>query len=328
MLRRWIWLIGLAVLSGWPIAARADLSIDVSPVRFELKGQSGGEYTDAVQVTNVADEPVRLRSYVEDWDMTMDGTPHFLPVGGSRRSASNWIQASPSDFLLEPGQTEWVRFTIQVPASLPDGAYYTALLLESMPLKEQRSPARQVFVRGRVASMIYVTVGAPRRAAEIASMSMVTKGGQRFVRLEVRNTGDDVIRLAGQLECLAGQKTVAAPLDLPDLPVLPGNRRRIDLEYPAVQWKSGDLARVAIDIPDVGRLIGDCPLNLTAARSGGRNSTKSLSTKPGAKGKPAPKAKTKASKSRTTGKGPGAAARKSNAGGGASIRPTRGTVPG
>lgn len=325
MLRRWSWLIGLVVLAGGPIAARADLSIDVSPVRFELKGQAGGEYTDAVQVTNVAEDPVRLRSYVEDWDMTMEGTPRFLPIGGSRRSASNWIEASPSDFLLEPGQTEWVRFTIQVPSSLPDGAYYTALLLESMPLKEQRSPARQVFVRGRVAAMIYVTIGAPRRAAEIASMSMVTKEGKRFVRLEVRNTGDDVIRLAGQLECLAGQKTVAAPLELPDVPVLPGNRRRVDLEYPAVQWKSGDLARVAIDIPDVGRLVGDCPLNLTAARSNAKNSTRSLSTKPGAKGKPT--AKTKVSKSSVSKKSPGATTKKPAAKSGAAIRPTRGSVP-
>src|SRR5215510_1544010 len=104
--------------------AWADMSIDVSPVRTHVTLHAGDEYTNSVRVQNSGLEPIRLRSYLEDWTLDEAGTPIFKPAGTERRTASLWIEAAPSDFLLEPGETKFVRFTAKVPENTPDGGYY------------------------------------------------------------------------------------------------------------------------------------------------------------------------------------------------------------
>ncbi len=69
---------------------RAELSIDVSPVRFELQAEPGAEYTNAVQVQNNGAEPVRLRAYVEDWHLDQDGN-----AATSSLREPPWLQRLP-----------------------------------------------------------------------------------------------------------------------------------------------------------------------------------------------------------------------------------------
>jgi P pilus assembly chaperone PapD len=240
--------------------AHAEMSIDVSPVRVEVRADPGNESTHSVQVQNSGTESIRLKAYVEDWELNTEGTPLFRMAGTLVRSASPWIEAAPRDFLLEPGQTEFVRFTLRVPPGTIDGGYWCGLLLESVPLRYDEEHARRMLVKGRVASMVYVTVGDPLRSAEIASLSTITREGRSFLRLEVANTGQDVIRLAGNVEGLAGEDGLEEKRALPDVPVLPGSRRVVEMELTARDVAAGNVARVAIELAGVGRLLGECPL--------------------------------------------------------------------
>jgi P pilus assembly chaperone PapD len=240
--------------------AEADTSIDVSPIRVHVSLHAGDEYTNSVRVQNSGLEPIRLRSYLQDWTMDEAGTPIFQPAGTERRTASLWIEAAPSDFLLEPGETKFVRFTAKVPAGIPDGGYYGSLVLESLPLNRAVQGAMHMFVQGRVASMIYLTVGQPKRAAQITSLMPVKRGDKRYVRLTVMNTGEDVVRLKGDLSVIQEGGTKGSPLELPDVPVLPGQRRYVDLDLVA-EWNARALARVRIDLDGIGQLVGQCPLD-------------------------------------------------------------------
>jgi hypothetical protein len=103
-------------------------------------------------------------------------------------------------------------------------------------------------------------VGQPKRAAQITSLMPVKRGDKRYVRLTVMNTGEDVVRLKGDLSVIQEGGTKGSPLELPDVPVLPGQRRYVDLDLVA-EWNARALARVRIDLDGIGQLVGQCPLD-------------------------------------------------------------------
>jgi hypothetical protein len=250
----------LAALAGSGAPAFADLSIDVSPLRLHVHARAGDEYTDAVKVVNSGEEPVRLRAYVEDWYLDEVGTPIFRPAGTLQGTASLWVDAAPADLLIRPGETEYVRYTIRVPEDAVEGGYHGSLLLESLPLNRAEQGIRQMFIQGRIACMLYVTVGDPQRSAAITAFVPLERNGKHLVRLQVENTGNDFIRLAGNLNCMEAEEALGEPLRLPDVPVLPGAKRWVELEIPADQYRAEALARVVVDLDGIGQLVGECPL--------------------------------------------------------------------
>jgi P pilus assembly chaperone PapD len=241
--------------------ARAEMSLDVSPIRVTVRMEAGEDYTNALRVLNSGKDPVRLRAYLEDWDLDEVGTPIFRPAGTLNRTASPWVDVAPADFLLEPGQTEFVRFTIRVPKDVMEAGYHGTILLETLPLNRAESGQRQMFVQGRIACMMYVTVGNPSKTAAITELTTIRRDGQNYLRVQVANTGDDFIRLAGDMTVRRGDETVNEGTALPDVPVLPGSRRWLELELSPELMAADLLARINIDIADVGVLIGECPLD-------------------------------------------------------------------
>ena len=246
--------------------ASADMSMDVTPLRVQVRMDPGAEYTNAVQVTNSGEEPLRLRAYLEDWYLDEVGTPMFQPAGSTPHTASPWIDVAPSDLLLKSGETEFVRFTIRVPKGIDEGAFHTSLILENVPLNRAEKGPNQVFIRGRVGCMLYVTVGDPEKSARIKSLVSVERDGNRYLVMEVENTGQDFIRLAGAVDFLAGEREIGDRTLVPDVPVLPGTSRLVEFEVSPEQTAHSSLARVTIDLGNAGTLIGECPLVAYAQR--------------------------------------------------------------
>jgi hypothetical protein len=117
-----------------------------------------------------------------------------------------------------------------------------------------------MFIQGRVATMIYLSVGNPTKSAEITSLYPIDRKGQHYVRLQVANTGQDFIRLAGDLKIAVKGETPRNTVELPDVPVLPGSRRFVDLELPGDL--SADLtAQVTVKVAGIGVLVGECSLD-------------------------------------------------------------------
>lgn len=247
-------LLGIAVAA----PAAADTSLDVSPIRFHLHVQPGGEHTDAVRVLNTGEEPTRIRAYVEDWYLDEAGTPIFQPVGTQGKTSSPWIELAPSDFLVQKAEEEVVRFTVRVPEGTPPGGYHGALLLETLPLNRASSEVRQMFIQGRVACIVYVTVGEPVKSLEITAMETVNRKGTPLLRMQVQNTGLDFVRLAGDVVCLADGERIDETITVPDVPVLPGASRWVELALPTLAAADNIMARARLDIEGIGTLVGEC----------------------------------------------------------------------
>ena len=74
----------LFALSVSALPASAQVSIEVSPLRVELKAQAGATTTQAITIVNTGAEPVRVRAELSDWFLSRDGSPQFTEVSDKR----------------------------------------------------------------------------------------------------------------------------------------------------------------------------------------------------------------------------------------------------
>ena len=101
----------------------------VSPVRFEIKAQKGKEYTLTFAVLNES-QLYQKRFEIQTDDWTIDKNNNFLRKAFNKEvsnpySAISWVRVTPQQFVLPPGETKNIRFTVTVPTDLPETGDYS-----------------------------------------------------------------------------------------------------------------------------------------------------------------------------------------------------------
>lgn len=226
-------LAALLAPSGRQRAEAAGPSFSLAPIRIDAEVTPGKPHTDALEINNEAREPARIRVYTEDWRLERDGAVTFARAGTWPGSASTWIRVNPTEFDLPPLATVDVRFTVTVPKGAPAGGYRAAIVVEQVPRPAPgQQPRREMAIRARIASVVYVKVGDPLPSAALHDLTFRRESnGMRSLLLGVENTGGVHFRTAGQI-VLTDPKTgrVAHKLAVPDAPVLPHSRRDVRVD--------------------------------------------------------------------------------------------------
>ena len=113
-----------------------------------------------------------VRATLTDWDLSRDGAPQFEgAVENGPYSATTWLRLAPPEQIIEPGRTAMVRFSLSVPAGIGPGGYRTGVLFEFGPAAgDPVARARQVMIKSRVATLIYVNIGEPAIVAELTDL--------------------------------------------------------------------------------------------------------------------------------------------------------------
>lgn len=215
----------LALVAAAPAAAQ--ISVEVSPLRVEMQATPGSSTTQAITVTNVGAEAIRVRATITDWDLSKDGAPQFEgAVAGGPFSATSWLRIAPPELVIEPGQQGTVRYSLSVPTDLQPAGYRTGVLFEFGPAAgDPLARARQVTVKSRIATLLYVNVGQPPMAGELTDLLVRTAGAQTQVVASVKNTSRRSVRTRGSLTVYdeAGRSVREVPV--PDVPLLPQSER-------------------------------------------------------------------------------------------------------
>jgi P pilus assembly chaperone PapD len=158
----WIILLVVVIATLAPaLLFSAEISISVSPIRVEHLVKQSEKGTDTISVTNDGTASTRLRVSIEDWALTKDGNPIFMKGGSNPYSCAGWIRINPVDFRVDPGQTREVRYTVTVPEGIEDGGFRAAIIFETVPDVTPGEKARRVYLKGRIAAMLYEVVGKP-----------------------------------------------------------------------------------------------------------------------------------------------------------------------
>jgi hypothetical protein len=233
----WVQVLSVAVflVAGlWLTApAWAGFSLEMSPARFELKADPGKTVRAVVKLRTKGRGSQKIEVTKGHFGLTEDGGPQFDSPKDAARSAAAWINFNQTEFSILPMQEKLLRLEITVPSQTPAGGYRAAVYL-TPPSGEEKTKAggANVFLQGRLALLIYVTVGGARPDGQIKAWEWrrIPPGKEDSLACQVGNQGNAHLRLAGvvQVEDDRGEKYDAI---VPGVPVLPGQRAWTALEF-------------------------------------------------------------------------------------------------
>ena len=267
-----LYIIGaLALLLGAAAPAAAQLSVEVSPLRVELKTAPGGTTTQAITITNTGKDAVRVRATISDWHLAFDGAPQFVPASeaNARYSASSWVRIAPPEQVIDSGKDGTVRFSLAVPAEAEAAGYRTSVVFEFGPASGDPIPrAKDILVRSRIATLIYANVGEPPAAVELTDLKTRHAENQPTQIVAVlKNTGKRTIRTRGTLTVYDKTGAKLSETVVPDVPVLPESEREVAITaidpakppLPAGEYR----VEVKIDVGMPALVVGETTLKVT-----------------------------------------------------------------
>lgn len=215
----------------------------VAPPRFELTIPSGGASTQAIEVTNADEKPVKLKAYPSDWTLGSSGEMNYQKSGTQTHSCSNWLTINPMEFTIPAQGTQVVRFTLKAPLGA-SGGYWTVVFFESAPEPRPGERVGMLF-NARVGSIVYATIaGTATKSGKIAGLKVgkPSPGKPLAVTALFQNSGSVPLRPKGKLEVFDSQGKRLGTADIPETAVLPESSREIQTLY------SGTLAKGTLRI--------------------------------------------------------------------------------
>ncbi len=116
--------------------------------------------------------------------------------GEGMPSAAGWVRALPARAVVQPGERQAVRLLAQPPRNLPDGEYWSRIIVESRatnpPVAVTDDERVQVGLTMQMRTITSLTYrkGRVSTAAQIESFAGRVQGGQLVVDLRFKRTGN------------------------------------------------------------------------------------------------------------------------------------------
>ncbi len=266
---------GLVFALALPAAAWAQgpLSVEISPLRVELKMAAKATHTQPITLRNDSKSPIHVRARVDEYWLSNDGTPQFkLATPGEPFSAVGWVRVNPSDFTINAGDSVTVRATTAVPGDTKDGSYRCAVMFEfDPPGLDPRAARRDMQFRGRVATLVYATVGSPKTAVDIDDLEVrAVRDAAPNVIVQLSNAGRGYVRTKGTMVISAADGRVVREVQIPNVPVLPESKR--ELAIPTAGPQDAPLepghykVEVRIDVGQSALLVAETQLDLSRTK--------------------------------------------------------------
>jgi hypothetical protein len=248
--------------------APAPVSVEVSPLRVELKVAPGASHTQAITLTNTGKEAVRVRALLQDWFLSKEGAPQFQePEDGRAFSASQWLRFAPPEVVIQPATDATVRFTLTVPQGVAAAGYRTGIMFQLSPASGDPVAARRgVAVRSQIATLIYANVGEPPIGSiELTDLRNRPTPEQTYIIATLKNTGRRTVRTKGTLT-IYGASGAIREVPVPDVPLLPESERDVAIvvsETGAKALPPGEYRiEVKIDVGLSALIVGETTLKI------------------------------------------------------------------
>jgi hypothetical protein len=239
-------LLAATLLSGTVPAAQAQgFAAYISPPRFELQVQPGQRLREVMEIQHVGQQKGNYRLYTNDWTYGPDNGVSFSNELAAD-SCRPWVAIERRELTLEPGARYRFRFEITPPPGTAPRECRFAIMVEGLDPARVQGPL-SFPVSGRIGVIVYAAIGGAAPRLEIVGTRVETLQGQPTAVLDVRNTGNAHGRLEGFVN---GRDAGGARLELSptDLPVLPGETRRIPLNPVADEGRPAPVVRFPLQV--------------------------------------------------------------------------------
>jgi hypothetical protein len=197
-------------------------------MRVELRMTAGQQYSGSLKLSSESGAKTRIRAEVDDFYINDKATPQFernLPPEAAY-SCKNWLTLNPMEIEIDKGGFLNVRYTLRLPADVPEGSYNCAAGFTTLPTAEAVT-GMGMRMAVRIVAAFYIQLGSPPVVGRLKEIKLEplppTKdskegGWQAVVVLE--NSGLMYFRPTGKLEVLDAEGKAVETADFPSLPVL------------------------------------------------------------------------------------------------------------
>lgn len=186
------------------ISLPANANVRLSTEKFEFAVKPGDNYiTSSFTIQNDGQEAIRFKAYPEYFEISENGTILTGIKDKSSNPLENNIRFNPTEFTINPNDSQNIRFTITNVQSLPDGESRAALFLEDVKTKLQALPtnnakvAANLVIKTRIAVPIYVDKGRVTKVGSIDKLSIEKSKNSYLYNLNVKSVGNSLIRVGG-----------------------------------------------------------------------------------------------------------------------------------
>ena len=201
-------------------------SATVSPPRFELQGKPGEVIRDIVEIDNAGDTAALFALRTADWNLTENGGLTIYPPELQPDSCRPWARIERRALRLQPQSGKRFRFEIHIPEDAPSGECRLAILVEPGDESGILARAKNIHfpIDGRIAIIIYVTIGDATPVLTLQSLELQDVNGRLTPVALLKNTGNAHGRPFGFLE---GRDASGKRIDftVAQTPILPGQTR-------------------------------------------------------------------------------------------------------
>jgi hypothetical protein len=226
----------MIILTGCFGVARAQQgSIAISPASIDVKVKRGSSYTQNFTLTNSTGTRLRFHCYANDMWFDEQNKRLTGRAGAFPRSASLWMQFTPSEIVVEPNSSAVVKAVITIPQGV-SGSFYTVPVFEGMPADKVlartdiATASLQICFRGL---MMLTTEEGSEYNVEIMNgkISPPTISSELELNLDLRNRGTAHAKVRGAFAILNSSGGIAGRGNIEEKRYLPSQRDAIKSKW-------------------------------------------------------------------------------------------------
>lgn len=223
----------IAILAAHTSLFAQQASIAITPASIDTTVKAGASYTQNFSIANSTGERLRFRCYTNDMWFDAENQRVTSRAGTMPRSASLWMQFTPSEIVIEPHSSAVVKATITVPQNAT-GTFYTVPVFEGLPVIPVMQPAAaemsstNIGIRFRGLMALTTETGSEYNI-EIMGSKITPPGAasEMELSLDLRNRGSAQARLRGAFAILDTSGNLAGRGNIDEKRLLPSQRNTV-----------------------------------------------------------------------------------------------------
>ncbi len=214
--------------------------VTVSPAHLRFSVDPGKTARNKVTITNYTSVVQNFTIKYNDFDMTSEGKNYFIEAGQCKYSISQLVSYSPTYIEVQPGTSEVIIVSVQVPRTPEaDKAAWGVLLIEQAVGKKELHPDGNPATFGVSPNYAFgVWLYQNPGNLEISNVSITkftyqkNKKNRRFLMLDIENNGDGISYCKAYVDMTNLETGKQNKLGGKNYTVLPGYFRTFIFELP------------------------------------------------------------------------------------------------
>ena len=197
--------------------------VKVSPLVIERKTERG-QARGVIEITNTSNEPFRARVYAVPFTYNKDG---FEEIKSIPQDLTSYLNLSPNELLIQPGQSRQIRFNSRFLPSTPTGEYRAMIFAEDLVLTPS-SKNSSMGIAPRIGVAVYVRQGSTSSKLTVESANYNLQ--QKQIQLLVSNSGNATARPTMNWQLAQNGKIIEAG-KVDETTVISGGQRNLVISF-------------------------------------------------------------------------------------------------